>query len=546
MLLTCQSQIALYNRMGCGTSKPGPLAPKTGRINARVKSKSKGKQPAVTVISVRRHNSTGSNNSSGEADSAGKVPLKKSSSPKRKHVRAPSEVSVDAGPNESTKIRAVVTRLKTGDSFGFGVGASATGAILVTDLVLGGPADGKLQVGDQFDRLNGTEVGSDLPFHEFLNLAGKSCTLMLECTRLSTLDHPEPLPTREISPSALRPPTPKYAGGGLKETVVPRQPTINVSISDLLPHVKITQRRTSFGRRGTSVRPKIGPIQEVIEEDVEEDADDMECDPKANAVWVTLKRQPSSPFGFSTAMVADKQVNGQVDTKVVISRVASNIANWGMLQVGDQLLSVDDSDITELTHSAINRAIASKEVLRLLVLRPKKQTDLRPLQTTMSRRGSVSMLFHSAQKNDESCTKATSSKTPAPPMRLGNDDLSETWPVRGESPSLDSALKAVSPKGPMMPKAVAPSLPDVPKAPAEQLKRAKTSIGFPPLPPKLGDGGILGLAGSNAPPPPAPKRFQSVPNLSIQQNPYISNRSDGGSAFSKALAGLVVKSSLQH
>ena len=54
--------------------------------------------------------------------------------------------------------------------------------------------------------------------------------------------HPLPEPAPVVDPADLLPPAPRYAGGGPRSPVNARA-TKNVSISDLLPHIDIQQRR---------------------------------------------------------------------------------------------------------------------------------------------------------------------------------------------------------------------------------------------------------------------------------------------------------------
>lgn len=67
---------------------------------------------------------------------------------------------------------------------------------------------------------------------------------------------------------------------------------------------------------------------------------------------VKLTRTPQGEsFGFAIAVLADEGI--------VISRISSNISNWGMLQIGDELLSLQGVRVQDMTHDDINRVIST-------------------------------------------------------------------------------------------------------------------------------------------------------------------------------------------
>jgi len=120
-----------------------------------------------------------------------------------------------------TEIRAVVFRSRIGEAYGFGLGLTSTGVMLVTDLLLGGLADGQLQVGDRVHSINGETLGPTKSFEDLVQIANESMTCMVVCSRLRGLEHPTPLsdgtamggpaawtPSAPSSPAASEQPVP--------------------------------------------------------------------------------------------------------------------------------------------------------------------------------------------------------------------------------------------------------------------------------------------------------------------------------------------------
>eukprot|EP00041_Stephanoeca_diplocostata_P031482 m.980752 g.980752 ORF g.980752 m.980752 type:complete len:583 (+) comp23969_c0_seq23:277-2025(+) len=251
-------------------------------------------------------------------------------------------------------IRAVLFRTQVGQSYGFGIGVSTIGTKLVTDLVLGGPADGQLQVGDRIESING-RVAQQMRFEDLLRLTSIGLSCMLQCHRLRTLQHPPPLLKKD-----------KVHGSKW------------ISIARLLPHITISQRRAAIGKRHTSQTPLVDMIEE---EDDTAIAKGIDAD-KIFDVKLT-RNAKGETFGFSIAQLYDS---------IVISHISSNISNWGMLQIGDELVSLQGVPVDDMTPERIHETLSSDTpTLTLQVRRPTaKEGALRFRRS--SRRGSVSML----------------------------------------------------------------------------------------------------------------------------------------------------------
>eukprot|EP00037_Helgoeca_nana_P029245 m.348213 g.348213 ORF g.348213 m.348213 type:complete len:478 (-) comp27934_c3_seq1:55-1488(-) len=370
-----------------------------------------------------------------------------SNPPTPKSVRSPLEDAardreleleqLDAIKEDEAKnydeVRAVVFRSRLGEMYGFGMGLTSTGTVMVTDLMLGGLADGQLQVGDRVHSVNGEALRSPKTFEDLVKAANESMTCMLVCTRLKGLEHPEPMGDSSPSSSTLSLDTSRKSFDegfvGLGSTAAAASPPVSraVSVHTILPNVQIVKRRATIGRTSMVKPPKFDTI-------VEERQDLSEPPPIDQEFTVALRRESmDQTFGFSVVQYSDK--------RWVVSRIASNITNWGLLQVGDELLKVGGRATLEMEHSILTGLIEKATNLELDVRRTPRAIVRG--STRRTRRGSVSLFLDQtnlldtladlgtqgvANGEDVATRKGDTRKGLAPSLPVEESLTAQTWP----------------------------------------------------------------------------------------------------------------------
>jgi len=281
--------------------------------------------------------------------------------PGRQDRRSPSNASgfasdgSDDGDDEGSetidKIRAYLVRAAVADCYGFGLGMTAGNEIFVTDLVDGGTAAKSLCIADRVDKINGA-AASTMTFQRILSQVSTSLVLMLECSRL-----------RELSTTP---------GPGEDASQKSR------SISTVMPDVQLVSRRPSVGRLSISRPPSLEPITEARPAAVEAGETPEVL---ATQLVVVLKRPAAtSTYGFGLAASADD--------KLYIYKISSNIHNWGMLQVGDRVASINGTPTENVDCDKAVELINTSNEAHLGLVRQKR---LAPKADIISSRGSLAL-----------------------------------------------------------------------------------------------------------------------------------------------------------
>eukprot|EP00035_Acanthoeca_spectabilis_P011695 m.206086 g.206086 ORF g.206086 m.206086 type:complete len:482 (+) comp15424_c0_seq2:3279-4724(+) len=420
------------------------------------------------------------------------------------------------GERNYDEVRAVVFRSRIGEAYGFGMGQTTTGTVMVTDLMLGGLADGQLQVGDRVHSINGA-TSTAKTFEELIQVANESMTCMLVCTRLRGLDHPVPAEGSSRSSSLCslasdggrkRSFDEGFVGSASEQNMSPGSQSIAraVSVHTILPNVQLVKRRATIGRISMVHSPKFDTIRE-------EQQDLSEPPPPGDQEFtVALKRESTQQtFGFSVVQYSDD--------RWVVSRIASNITNWGLLQVGDQLLSVGGRTTVGMEHDTLTQMIEKEISLQLEVRRSPQAVG--SAATRRTRRGSISLFLEQTPLLNKG--RNQSGADGAPP-----DSPTDVPPKGTLPPSLpvEESLTAQTWPGPPRPR------PPPPEA-------LNDKLGSPvPVPEALmRRGGPVASRRSTSP------LRQSVTATTLTTSPGSGGASLGTPSLAQALAGILIQSS---